>query len=211
MDAKRSVKILIAFIILLIIGILIIIFNGFQLNFNYDNVTRIEVAINKQLNINEINALIRELYPEETIKVEMVGAFGDTIGITMKEVNDSKTEQLIANLNEKYGTELDISDIKTYAIPATNLYDMVEPYIWPTAIAFGIILIAACSTYRKNGILKTLLAMLVLVIGAEILYAILISIFNIKLTQTILIGAIGIMLFVVIYLTKAYEKSYSTK
>ena len=45
-----------------------------------------------------------------------------------------------------------------------------------------------------------------MVIGAEILYSILVSIFNIKVSQTILIGAVAIMLFVTVYLAKVYEK-----
>ncbi len=206
MDAKKSIKILIAFIVLLIIGILIMIFNGFQLSFHYDNATRMEIAINKQFNINEIITLAREVYPEETIKVEKIGAFEDTIGITIKETNEEKEQQIITKLNEKYGTKLDTTSITTYTIPASNLHGMLEPYILPTLITFGIILIVACITYKKNGILKTLLSIILLVIVAEILYGILISICNIKLTQTILIGTIGIMLFSIIYLTKAYEK-----
>ena len=206
MDTKRSIKILIIFIVLLILGVLIIVFNGFKLNSNYENAVRIEIAINKQLDINEINTIVKEVYSEEQFKVEMVGAFKDTIGITMKESNEEKNKQLIIKLNEKYNTELETTDISIYNIQSSNLYDIVKPYIWPTAISFAIILAIYSIIYRKKGFFKFLLTELTLVIGAEILYSILVSIFNIKVSQTILIGAVAIMLFVTVYLAKVYEK-----
>ena len=211
MDAKKSIKILIAFVILLIIGVLITIFNGFKLDLNYDNSTRIEIAINKQLNINEVAPLVTEVYSEEQLIIETVGAFKDTIGITVSEVSEEKNEQVIKKLNEKYGTELEVKDITMYEIPGNNIYDIAKPYIGPTIISLITILVIVCYVYRKYGIIKKLLEMLVLIISAEILYIIFISIFNIKITSTILIGAVAIMIYVIICLLKAYEKLNTVK
>lgn len=210
MENKRYKRALIAILILVVIGILIIAFNGVKLSLENSANTRIEIAINKQFENSDVAQLLDGIFEKNKFKIEKVGAFKDSIGIVVKNTTEEQNNKVIEKLNEKYGTNLSNTDIKTYVTPTNTIYNIVSPYIYPTVISVIITLTTICIIYRKQGLTKILLNTILFTVFAEILYITCISIFNIEVSQNLVIGGIGIFIFTVIYLTKNSNKEEVT-
>ena len=210
MENKKYKRALIAIVILVVIGILIIAFNGVKLSLENSANTRIEIAINKQFENSEVAQLLDGIFDNNEFKIEKVGAFKDSIGIVVKNTTEEQNNKVIEKLNEKYGTNLSSTDIKTYVTPTNTIYNIVSPYIYSTVISVIITLATICIIYRKQGLTKILLNTILFTVFAEILYITCISIFNIEVSQNLVIGGIGIFIFTVIYLTKNSNKEEVT-
>lgn len=210
MENKKYKRALIAIVILVVIGILIIAFNGVKLSLENSANTRIEIAINKQFENSDVAQLIDGIFENNEFKIEKIGAFKDSIGIVVKNTTEEQNNKVIEKLNEKYGTNLSNTDIKTYVTPTNTIYNIVSPYIYPTVISVIITLATICIIYRKQGLTKILLNTILFTVFAEILYITCISIFNIEVSQNLVIGGIGIFIFTVLYLTKNSNKEEIT-
>lgn len=210
MENKRYKRALIAILILVVIGILITAFNGVRLSLENSGNTRIEIAINKQFENSEVAQLLVGIFENDEFKIEKIGAFKDSVGIVVKNTTEEQNNKVIEKLNEKYGTNLSSTDIKTYVTPTNTIYNIVSPYIYSTVISVIITLATICIIYRKQGLTKILLNTILFTVFAEILYITCISIFNIEVSQNLVIGGIGIFIFTVIYLTKNSNKEEVT-
>lgn len=202
MKNKRYIKALIAIFALIVIGILVIAFKGVKLSLENSENTRIEIAINKQFDNSEIIKLLDGIFENNEFKIEKIGAFKDSIGIVVKSTTEEQNDKIIKILNEKYGTSLEKTDVTTYTIPANTIYNMVNPYILPSIISFILILFVIGIIYRKQGIMKTLLNIIIFTIMAVILYVTCISIFNINATESLIPVGIGVVIFAIICITK---------
>lgn len=210
MENKRYKRALIAILILVVIGILIIAFKGVKLSIENSENTRIEIAINKQFENTEVSQLLVGIFENDEFKIEKVGAFKDSIGIVVKNTTEEQNNKVIEKLNEKYGTNLSSTDITIYVTPANTIYNIVSPYIYSTVVSVIVALAIIGIIYRKQGLTKILLNTILFTIFAEILYITCISIFNIEVSQTLIVGGIGIFIFTVIYLTKNSNKEEVT-
>ena len=210
MENKKYIRALIAILILVIIGIIIVAFNGVKLSLENSENTRIEIAINKQFENIEVAQLLEGIFENNEFKIEKVGAFQDTIGIVVKNTTEEQNNKVIEKLNEKYGTNLTSTDITTYITPSNTIYNIVSPYIYSTVVSVIVTLAIICIIYRKQGLTKTLLNTILFTVLAEIFYITCISIFNIEVSNTLIVGGIGIFIFTVIYLTKNIKKEEVT-
>ena len=156
-------KVVYAILICIIIaGIVVISTIGLKADIVYSKNVEIDVYLGKVFEENDINGIVNEVFPNERTIIQKVELFEDMFCVTLADTRtdeelDSKVEELVNKLNEKYGTELKLEDIEIRHNPKVNLSSIVIPYAWTLGISMAVILVFVGIRYKKLGIIRTIL------------------------------------------------------
>lgn len=200
---KKIIYVIIAVIILL--GVVSIYF--FRLNFSlmYSDNVRLDLYIGKEYNIQDIKQIAKEVFEKQEIKYQKIETFGDTISITVKQVQEEQVNTLKEKIKEKYELESTDSLLVQTQVPHLRARDIVKPYIIPTIIATAIILIYVGIRYTKLGILKTIGDLLLKLVLSEGVYLSIIAICRIPIGIYTMPIAIAVYLLVIILAVMGYQ------
>lgn len=192
---KKTNKILILLMILVIIaGILMIIFKGFNFDLKYQDTKQIEFGLDKQFSVSDIKAITDEVLNNEPVLIRKVEVYEDAVNITAREITDEQKSNIITKVNEKFGTDLNADEIEIATVAHTKGRDIIRPYIAPFVIATIIILIYMMIKYYKLNSGKVLLKTIGIIILTQIL------LFSIMAIVRIPIGRLTIPLVLTIYM-----------
>lgn len=192
---KKTNKILILLMILIIIaGILMIIFKGFNFDLKYQDTKQIEFGLDKQFSISDIKAITDEVLNNEPVLIRKVEVYEDAVNITAREITDEQKANIITKVNEKYGTDLNADEIEIATVAHTKGRDIIMPYVVPFIIATIIILIYMMIKYYKLNSGKVLLKIIGIIILAQVL------LFSIMAITRIPIGRLTIPLVLTVYM-----------
>lgn len=192
---KKTNKILILLMILIIIaGILMIIFKGFNFDLKYQDTKQIEFGLDKQFSISDIKAITDEVLNNEPVLIRKVEVYEDAVNITAREITDEQKANIITKVNEKYGTDLNADEIEIATVAHTKGRDIIIPYVVPFIIATIIILIYMMIKYYKLNSGKVLLKIIGIIILAQVL------LFSIMAITRIPIGRLTIPLVLTVYM-----------
>lgn len=193
---KKVVYIILACII--IIGTVITTTMGLKADLIYSKNAEIDIYIGKQVNKEEINDIVKEVFSEKKVIVQQIELFGDMVSITIPEKSDeelkTQIEQLNTKINEKYGTENKAEDIKVIHNSKIKLSSIIKPYIVPIAISALVILVYVIVRYRKQGILKTIVSYILTVGAVEAVFLSIIAITRFPINRLVI--PIGLLLYV---------------
>lgn len=155
MEKKKIAYIVLACII--IIGIIVIAFAGFNVSLKYSPNKQVSVYIGKEFESSDIKNIVKEVIGNNKVIVQKVELYEEIVAITVKDITDEQIEQLNVKINEKYGLENTVKeDIKVTQNSNLRIRDIVKPFIIPVAISLAIILIYAGIRFRKINILEVL-------------------------------------------------------
>lgn len=192
---KKTNKILILLMILVIVaGILMIIFKGFNFDLKYQDTKQIEFGLDKQFSVSDIKAITDEVLNNEPVLIRKVEVYEDAVNITAREITDEQKANIITKVNEKFGTDLNADEIEIATVAHTKGRDIIRPYIAPFIIATIIILIYMMIKYYKLNSGKVLLKTIGIIILTQIL------LFSIMAIVRIPIGRLTIPLVLTIYM-----------
>ena len=193
---KKVVYIILACII--IIGTVITATMGLKADLIYSKNSEIDIYIGKQVNKEEINDIVKEVFSEKKVIVQQIELFEDMVSITIPEKSDeelkTQIEQLNTKINEKYGTENKAEDIKVIHNSKIKLSSIIKPYIVPIAISVLVILVYVIVRYRKLGILKTIVSYILTVGAVESVFLSIIAITRFPINRLVI--PIGLLLYV---------------
>lgn len=156
MNIKMKKVIQILLICLMIAGIVVIATLGFNVGLKYSENTQINIAIEKEFNIEDIQKIADEVFGNNKAIVQVVELYEDMIQITVKEASQEQIENLNTKINEKYELENEVSDFLITNNANTKLRDLVKPYILPIVISVIIILVYEMIRFNKLGIWRVL-------------------------------------------------------
>lgn len=149
---------------IIIAGVVITLTIGLKVDLIYSKNAEIDIYVEKVVNIEEIRAIAKEVFPNEKVMVNQIELFEDMVAITVTDREDEnlkdQIEQLKTKINEKYGSDIETADITIIHNPKVKLSSIIKPYIAPIAISAVIILVYVIVRYRKLGIIKTALSYL---------------------------------------------------
>ena len=149
---------------IIIAGVVITLTIGLKVDLIYSKNAEIDIYVEKVVNIEEIRAIAKEVFPNEKVMVNQIELFEDMVAITVTDRADEnlkdQIEQLKTKINEKYGSDIETADITIIHNPKVKLSSIIKPYIAPIAISAVIILVYVIARYRKLGIIKTALSYL---------------------------------------------------
>lgn len=155
MEKKKIAYIVLACII--IIGIIVIAFAGFNVSLKYSPNKQVSVYIGKEFESSDIKNIVKGVIGNSKVIVQKVELYEEIVAITVKDITDEQIEQLNVKINEKYGLENTVKeDIKVIQNSNLRIRDIAKPFIIPVAISLAIILIYAGIRFRKINILEVL-------------------------------------------------------
>lgn len=194
-------KVICAIIILLIIiGTVVVILKGFEVDTRNRASQKIELNIGKTFEIEDIKQMTKEVFENTQALIQKIEVFEDSVSITVNEITDEQKSSMVQKVNEKYETEIKDEDVTIKDVPHTSLKDIVKPYIIPLVISTCIILVYIGIRYYKLGMIKSILKFGIILVVAELaLFAVMaivrfpIGRFTLPLTLFVyLITALGI-------------------
>ena len=188
-------------ICIIIAGIIIIPTIGLNADLIYSKNVEIDVYLGKTFNMNDMENLVNEVFPDEKKIIQQIEVFGDMVAITIPDTRteeelDSKVEELTAKINEKYELEITSDDVQITHNPKVRLSSVVIPYALWIGISAALILVYVAIRYRKLGVVKTLLTYIISIVAVELLLLSIIAITRYPVNRIIV--PLGLAAFVIV-------------
>lgn len=188
-------------ICIIIAGIIIIPTIGLNADLIYSKNVEIDVYLGKTFNMNDMENLVNEVFPDEKKIIQQIEVFGDMVAITIPDTRteeelDTKVEELTAKINEKYELEITSDDVQITHNPKVRLSSVVIPYALWIGISAALILIYVAIRYRKLGVVKTLLTYIISIVAVELLLLSIIAITRYPVNRIIV--PLGLAAFVIV-------------
>ncbi len=186
-------------ICIMIAGAIVIATMGLKADIIYSKNVRLDMYLGKEYNKQDIEQIAKEVFGNERMLVQQVEFYGDMFSITVpQEVEDldTKVEQLVSKVNEKFGLELKKENITKVYQPKIKLSSVLMPYLLPMAISMVIILIYVMVRFRKIGVWKTLSAYILTALASELIYLSILAICRIPINR--LVTPIGLAIYAVV-------------
>lgn len=98
-------------IIVILLGSVMLAVKGFNQGLLYSNHKRIEIVIGSEYNLDEIKNIVKDTIKAKAI-VRKTTLFETSVAIDAKEMSDEEILNLFAKLNEKFGKDYDIKDLR---------------------------------------------------------------------------------------------------
>lgn len=190
---NKLLYILIAIVI--IAGIVVGYTAKFKFSLAYDDSIRVEMYIGKDYTKADVEAIAKEAFGTKEVLIQKIEFFNDSVAITVRESNDEKLNNLVAKVNEKYGTTLAKEDLTVVDVPHYRGRDIMSNYIVPIAISAVLIIVYSIIRFRKIELAKVVAKLLIWSIIVEALYLSILAIARIPISYYTL--PLGIILAVI--------------
>lgn len=112
-------------IIIILIGAIIVLVKGFNVNLKYRAHKVVKIAIGQDFNIEDIKNISKEVFGKENTQVEKAGLYNDEAWINVIDVSDEQLESIAQKVSDKYSStqeilvpindEYEVSDIEDIA------------------------------------------------------------------------------------------------
>lgn len=190
---NKLLYILIAIVI--IAGIVVGCTAKFKFSLAYDDSVRVEMYIGKDYTKADVEAIAKEAFGTKEVLIQKIEFFNDSVAITVRESNDEKLNNLVAKVNEKYGTTLAKEDLTVVDVPHYRGRDIMSNYIVPIAISAVLIIVYSIIRFRKLELAKVVAKLVIWPIIVEALYLSILAIARIPISYYTL--PLGIILAVI--------------
>lgn len=196
---QKSIKILIALIVIILVAGAIILFTkGLAFDLNYSESKKVEINLGKQFEEKDIKAITNEIFKDQPILIQAIEVYKDAVSITTTEITDEQKMELVTKLNEKYGTEISADNITIEENAHIRGRDVIKPYIIPFVIATVIILMYLAIRYYKLNSLKVLAQSIGIIILAQLV------LLGIMAITRMPIGVFTIPMILFVYMLSTY-------
>lgn len=187
---KKVIQILL--ICLIIAGIVVISTVGFNVGLKYSEHKEISINISKEFNVSDIRNITKEVFGNKPMIIQQVELYKDMVQISVKEASEEQVFSLNDKINEKYGLENAISDVKVVDIPNVRLRNVIKPYILPVSIVSVLTIIFAMIVYRKLGVWKVLYDTAMAIVAPQAILSSLYAVTRIPINRIATIVAISV-------------------
>lgn len=168
--SKKSKILCVILVIIFIAAIISTAIRGLNVSMEYAEGTSIVFDLGKQYDKKDIKQIAKEIWPNESIFVQKVEVYDESVLIKVSQVNEEQLDNLATKINEKYGLELKKEDFTILYNSNNKIRDIVKPYIIPLIIATALIVVYY--SIRFKGVKEILEFLLSLVAVEGIIYSI---------------------------------------
>ena len=168
--SKKSKILCVILVIIFIAAIISTAIRGLNVSIEYAEGTSVVFDLGKQYDKKDIKQIAKEIWPNESIFVQKVEVYDESVLIKASQVNDEQLDNLATKINEKYGLELKKEDFTILYNSNNKIRDIVKPYIIPLIIATALIVVYY--SIRFKGVKEILEFLLSLVAVEGIIYSI---------------------------------------
>lgn len=140
--------------LLILAGIVVVLFRGFNVNFLLEKHEVIEFTIGKDFELSDVYDICKDVFGNKKVVLRKIEVFNDSVSINVNSITNEEKENLVNKLNEKYGTEKEVSNVEVKTVANVRIRDWVKPYIKPISVSAIIILAYIAIIFRKENILE---------------------------------------------------------
>ncbi len=212
MKLSGSKKIILLGLVLLIIaGIVIVALKGFNVYIMLEQHESINMVIGKEINLNDIKNICKEVFGNKTVVVRSVEFFNDSFNINVQSITDEEKANLVNKINEKYTTDFKAEDISVVKVSNVRIRDLVRPYIKPVIASVIVIIAYLIIRFRKMNTFKLLGKLFAIIALTELSLASIIAIARVPVSPVIVnLMTVIAVVELVLYINKQ-EKEYENQ
>lgn len=207
MDKFLNKKVVILGLCLLIIaGIVVVLFRGFNVNFLLEQHEVIEFVIGKDFKMQDVEAICDEVFKDKKVALKTIELFDDAVSINVSSITNEEKTNLINKLNEKYGTTKTVDEVKIETVANVRMRDWIKPYVQPIAISAVIILAYIAAKFREENLVKLLAKIIAILVITVLALLSIIAIFRIPMSPIYIMGLTAIALVELMVYINVYAK-----
>ena len=135
---------LLALILLVIAGMVVVVLRGFNVSLMSRQHESLDIVLGKTFDVKDVRDICDKVFPDKKYIVRVESA------------TDEEKQNLINELNTKYGLELKVEDITVRVSSNVRIRDMIIPYIVPVMVSMVLITVYFIIRFRKMNALKLL-------------------------------------------------------
>ena len=194
--------------LLIIAGIVVVLFRGFNVDFLLEQHEVVEFVIGKDFELSDVYNICKDVFGNKKVVLRKIEVFNDSVGISVSSITNEEKENLVNKLNEKFGTTKDVADVEVKTVAKVRIRDWVKPYVKPITVSAIIILAYIAILFRKENLIK-LIAKIVGIIVLTILAILSIcAICRVPLSPIYIMGLVVISLIeLIIYIARLNNKA----
>lgn len=209
MKLSGTKKILLLGLILIIIaGIVVVALKGFKVSLFYEQHESVNLIIGKDVNINEVKNICKEVFKDKQVIVKKLELFDDAVNINVESITDEEKTNLVEKVNSNYQTEITVEGITVNSNANVRLRDIVRPYITPLLICMVVIVAYILVRYRKLNSIKFLGKLVLIIVLSELFVASIILITRFPVTPVIINVMVAFAVLEVVLAIDSKEKEY---
>ena len=189
--------------LLIIAGVIVVLFKGFNVDFLLEQHEVIEFNIGKDFELSDVYGICREIFGNKKVVLRKIEVFNDSVSINVSSVTDEEKENLVNKLNEKYGTDKAVSDVEVKTIANVRMRDWLKPYVKPTLISAVIILAYISIKFRKENVLILLGKIMGIVVLTVLALLSICAIFRVPMSPIYVMGLVAVVIVeLILYIAK---------
>lgn len=166
MNKKSKITIL-AYVIIIVIGIVVALTAGFNVDMMTREHKQLQLNLKTEFNVADVKQITDEVFKGQTVEIQKVEIFERQIAISTNDITDDQKNNLITKLNEKYGTDIKAENIEVIIVPNEKVMDILTPYVWTFILTTAVIVLYVAIRYKKLGVLKVSIQMVLGIVLLE--------------------------------------------
>lgn len=207
MDKLLNKKVVILGLCLLIIaGMVVVLFRGFNVNFLLEQHEVIEFVIGKDFEMKDVRNICNEVFKDKKIVLKTVEVFDDAVSINASSITNEEKENLVNKLNEKFGTTKTVDEVKIETVANVRMRDWIKPYVQPIAISAVIILAYIAARFREENLFKLLAKIIGIIVVTILALLSIFAIFRVPMSPIYIMGLTAVALIELMVYINTYEK-----
>lgn len=211
MKLSGTKKILLLGLILIIIaGIVVVTLKGVNVSLLYEQHETVNLVIGKEVNINDIKNICKEVFNDKEVIVRKVELFDDAVNLNVESMTDEEKQNLVDKVNEKYETQFTVDSINVKVIPKVRIRDTVRPYIIPLVIATIAIVAYMVIRFRKIKITKLLGKIVAIILLTEATVTSIVTIARIPVTPVLINVMFAVVILELVLYVDCTERNYKS-
>ena len=194
--------------LLILAGIVVVLFRGFNVNFLLEQHEVIEFVIGKDFELTDVYNICKEVFGNKKVVLRKIEVFNDSVSINVSSITNEEKENLIYKLNEKYGTTKDVADVEVKTIAKVRIRDWIKPYIKPIVVSAVIILAYIAIRFREYNLVKLIAKIVGIIIVTIFTLLSVCAICRVPMSPIYIMGLTAVSLVeLIIYIAKLNNKA----
>ena len=197
--------------LLILAGIVVVLFRGFNVNFLLEQHEVIEFVIGKDFEMKDVKDICNEVFGDKKVVLRTVEVFNDAVSINVESITNEEKENLVTKLNTKFGTTKTVDEVTIETVSNVRMRDWLKPYIQPITISGLIILAYIAVKFREENLVKLLAKIIVIVAVTMLSILSILAIFRVPMSPIYIMGLTAIGLIELMMYINSYEKKEEEK
>ena len=200
---------LLALVLLVIAGLVVVLLKGFNVSLMSRQHESLDIVLGQSFEMKDMKEICNKVFGNKKYVVRTIEVFSDAVNINVESATDEEKQNLITEINNKYGLNLTTENITVRVNSNVRIRDMVIPYVLPGFVSMVLITIYLIIRFRKLNAFKMLGSVYGFILITLAVIASIVAIARIPFSSLI-VNLMAVSCIVELVIANAYlEKNYN--